>query len=76
MTDFVLHRFRPTETIDAVMRLKGRHNYTLEELIILRERFNRLNGLHVPKVGDVYKIPILEENGVSTDPEYPVTATE
>lgn len=59
-TDFVLHQFRPTETIDAVMRLKGRHNYTPEELVILRKRFNELNGLVVPRPGDTFKIPLME----------------
>ena len=66
---FVLHKFRPTETIDAVMRLKGRHNYTHDELVVLRARFNELNGLHVPRVGDTYKIPILDDtNGVNIEP--------
>ena len=55
---YALHKFRPTETIDAVMRLKGRHNYSKQELASLRVRFNELNGTVVPRVGDIYKIPL------------------
>lgn len=55
---YVLHKFRPTETIDAVLRLKGRHNYTRVEILELRKRFNELNGQVVPYPGDVFKIPL------------------
>ena len=69
--NFVLHKFRPTETIDAVMRLKGRHNYTLEELVVLRARFNRLNGAIVPYPGDTFKIPLellpIDDNSLGMD---------
>lgn len=57
---YTLHTFRPTETIDAVVRLLGRHNYTREELIILRGYFNVLNENRSPRVGETFKIPILE----------------
>lgn len=57
---YVLHQFRPSETVDAVLRLRGRHNYTPEEILTFREKFNELNGLRVPRVGDVYKIPVEE----------------
>jgi hypothetical protein len=60
MPNFILHKFRPSETIDAVIRLKGRHNYTPEDLVILRSKFNELNGLVVPHPGDTFKIPLLE----------------
>jgi hypothetical protein len=60
MTKYVEHKFRPSETIDAVLRLRGRHNYTHEEIISLRARFNELNGLVVPKVGETFKIPVLD----------------
>ena len=59
--NYTSHCFRAGETIDAIMRLKGRHDYTLEELIILRGKFNQMNGLHVPRTGEVYKIPLLED---------------
>lgn len=55
---YTLHTFRPTETIDAVIRLKGRHNLTKEQLIPLRQEFNRLNGFVVPRQGTTYKIPL------------------
>lgn len=54
---YVLHTFRPTETIDAVLRLKGRHSLTHAELFHLRKAFNDLNGLIVPRPGMTYKIP-------------------
>lgn len=55
---FTLHKFRPTETVDAVMRLLGRHNYTSAELVVLRKRFNELNGAIIPKPGEIFKIPL------------------
>lgn len=58
MNYYILHTFRPGETIDAVIRLLGRHNYTPEEILALRVRFNELNGLIVPRPGDVFKIPL------------------
>lgn len=58
--NFILHTFRPGETIDAVIRLRGRHNYTHEELKALRAQFNELNGLTVPRPGQVFKIPLLD----------------
>lgn len=56
--NYVLHKFRPSETIDAVIRLKGRHSYTPEELRLLRVQFNEMNGLVVPRPGDTFKIPL------------------
>lgn len=58
MSKYVLYQFRPTETIDAVIRLKGRHNYTQEEIAVLRAEFNRLNGMIVPRAGQMFKIPL------------------
>ena len=55
---YVLHTFRPSETIDAVIRLKGRHNLSHEQLKPLRQEFNRLNGFVVPRQGTTYKIPL------------------
>ena len=56
---FVLHTFRPSETIDGVIKLLGRHNYTADEMTHLRKEFNNLN-LHVaPRVGGEFKIPVL-----------------
>lgn len=56
----ILHKFRPTETIDAVIRLYGRHSYTQYELKKLRHAFDELNGKIVPRAGQAFKIPILE----------------
>lgn len=55
---YTLHTFRPTETIDGVIRLLGRHNLTKLEVSRLRHAFNELNGLIVPKPGMTYKIPL------------------
>lgn len=56
--NYIYHRFRPSETIAAVIRLLGRHNYSREEILILHEQFNELNGLIVPRPGDLFKIPV------------------
>jgi hypothetical protein len=55
---YILHRFRSGETINAVIRLRGRHNYTAAEVNDLQEKFNELNGTRVPRPGDTYKIPL------------------
>jgi hypothetical protein len=55
---FVLHTFRPTETIDAVIRLVGHHSLSKVELLQLRNAFNELNGEIVPRPGMTYKIPL------------------
>ena len=61
MINTVLHTFRPTETIDAVIKLLGRHNYSAQEMIVLREAFNELNGPIVPRPGVQFRIPVLQE---------------
>ena len=61
MSSFVLHTFRPTETIDAVIKLLGRHNYSTEEMAELRSAFNTLNDSNVPRPGAQFKIPMLQE---------------
>lgn len=54
---FILHTFRASETIDAVIRLLGRHNYSPDEMVVMRRAFDQLNGKIVPKPGMQYKIP-------------------
>lgn len=58
MESYVLHTFRPGETIEAVLRLKGRHNLTKIELLDLMAQFNLLNGQVIPKQGMTFKIPL------------------
>lgn len=58
MHTYVLHTFRPSETIEAVMRLKGRHNLTKPELAELVVAFNELNGNITPRAGMTCKIPL------------------
>lgn len=58
MYKHVIHTFRPTETIDGVIRLLGRHSLSKHELTYLRQAFNELNGTIVPKPGMTYKIPL------------------
>lgn len=78
---YVLHTFRPTETIDAVIRLLGRHNLSKDELKPLLRRFNELNGTKVPKPGMTYKIPlpfeVVDDHGnvVDTTPPEPPEGT-
>lgn len=73
---FILHTFRASETISAVIRLRGRHNITPAEMIHLHRAFDELNGLIVPRPGMVYKIPLPFEvtdefgNVVDTTPEF------
>ena len=78
---FILHKFRASETIDAVIRLKGRHAYTKDEMHHLRRAFDEMNGKIVPKPGMVYKIPLPFEvtdefgNVVDVTPPEPPAAT-
>jgi len=55
---YTLHCFVPGQTIDAVIKLKGRHNLTRDEMLFLRERFNELNGEQVIRAGMTCKIPL------------------
>lgn len=55
---YVLHTFRPSETITGVIRLLGRHNLTPGQVNVLLYEFNELNGRVVPKPGMTYKIPM------------------
>ena len=57
MDTFKLHTFRPGETIDAVIKLLDRHNLTPTEMILLRQKFNELNGDTLPRPGVEFKIP-------------------
>jgi hypothetical protein len=56
--DFILHTFRPTETVDAVLKLMNRHDMPRDILLVLRQSFNQLNGMAVPRVGQTFKIPV------------------
>lgn len=58
MAQYKLHTFRHGETINAVIRLLGRHNLTKSELVPLLKAFDELNGLIVPRPGMTYKIPM------------------
>lgn len=60
---FVLHCFVPGQTIDAVIKLKGRHDLTAAEMVNLRERFNSLNGQQVIRPGMTCKIPLPIDKG-------------
>lgn len=73
MTQFHLHTFRPGETIDAIIRLKGRHDYTKDEMAFLRAKFDILNTFVTPKAGFEYKIPTLDgfvSSRVVPQPDY------
>ncbi len=61
MDAFKLHTFRPGETIDAVIKLLGRHNLTKAEMAPLRQRFNEMNEGRLPRPGQTFKIPSVPE---------------
>ena len=58
----VPHVFLPTQTINAVIKLKNRHDVTATELTELMAVFNAVNGEKVPRVGQRFEIPILERH--------------
>lgn len=58
---FVMHCFMPGHTIDAVLKLKNRHDLPLEQLLVLRAAFNELNGGVVVRPGQACRIPVLFE---------------
>lgn len=49
----------PGHTIDAILKQKNGHALTREQLALLRDKFNELNGGVVPRVGQSFKIPLL-----------------
>lgn len=59
--NYVSHCFRPSETIEAVLRLRGRHSYTKAELDLLMREFNRVNGEVIPRPGQTFQVPVLPE---------------
>jgi hypothetical protein len=59
---YTLHCFRPGDTIDAVLRVLGRHNLTQSELVALREQFNLLNDRALPRPGMTFKIPLPDDD--------------
>ncbi len=69
---FVLHQFRPGETITAILRLRGRHDHTQDELAVLMAQFNELNGAVVPRQGETFKIPLLAGIDAIADVQAPV----
>ena len=56
---YIEHTFRPSETIDGVIQLLGRHNYTESEMTQLRAEFKKLNLNVTPRAGQKFKIPLL-----------------
>lgn len=55
-----MHCFMPGHTIDAVLKLKNTHALKPEELLWLRDEFNRLNNGVLPRPGMALKIPVLQ----------------
>jgi len=58
MTRYVLHCFRPGETIDAVIKMHGVYSLSPPQLQELREKFNEMNGGVLPRPGASFKIPL------------------
>jgi len=59
--DYIERVFGMNETIEAVIKHSNENeNLTGELLNILMEKFNHLNGLVVPQLGVLYKIPVIQ----------------
>lgn len=61
-----MHLFMPQDTIKGAIR---KHNNMISESSIINDllkAFNQLNGHHVPRPGQVLKIPIYEESAAET----------
>lgn len=51
--------FMPGHTIEAIIRMKNSY-IKGDKLKYLVEKFNEKNGLIVPKIGECYQIPVLD----------------
>lgn len=56
--NYVLHCFIPGQTLEAVIKLKGRHDLPKTEVLKLVEMFNELNSSPVIRAGMTLKIPL------------------
>lgn len=60
----------PGHTLEAVIRLKNRHDMPKDEVLALVRQFNLLNGDPVIRPGSVLKIPTsLPSDGEGSDPD-------
>lgn len=67
---YTTHCFMPGHTLEAVIRLKNRHDMPKDEVLQLVEVFNRLNGYPTIRPGSVLKIPTsLISDGEGSDPD-------
>lgn len=55
----VPHMFMPGETIEAIIKKVNMHSVDPNELRVLMQAYNQINGTKVPKVGQAVKIPVL-----------------
>lgn len=71
MSLYVQHRFGLNETLSGVLKKYNSHAASAEQIRLLLERYNALNGRQVPKVGDTRLIPVdfLPEKQPSLDGE-------
>jgi hypothetical protein len=60
--EYVEHQFGPGQTISGVIFLKNDHNCSEQEKVQLIEEFNKLNFNRVPRLGEVFKIPVLDKS--------------
>lgn len=58
--NYIEHTFGAKETIVAIIKLKNRMDLTPIQINKLLIRFNHLNGVEIPKPGQLVKIPLLE----------------
>lgn len=60
MIRYVNHKFHPSHTIVAAVRLYNGLTITQEQVSLLLAQFNTLNPNLIPRIGAVAKIPLME----------------
>lgn len=53
------HMFKPSETVEAILKKLNRHDVIGDELTELLREYKRINGDEVPRAGQTSLIPIL-----------------
>lgn len=56
------HRFGPNETIGGILGKYNRHNIDKKQLDLLLGLYNVLNSYRVPRLGELAKIPVMDDD--------------
>jgi len=59
--NIVEHKFGTGETVRAVIHKINNHCVDSDTIDYLISEFNRINHSHVPRLGDTFKIPKLDQ---------------